>query len=69
VNLFYLQELLASLLALSAGEYVSVSSERNLEKSRPSSRKRELIDAPQGRLLELAAIYEHRGLTPATALE
>jgi VIT1/CCC1 family predicted Fe2+/Mn2+ transporter len=61
--------LVAGALSMAAGEYVSVSSQTDLEKADLAREKRELIDTPQEELLELAAIYEHRGLTPATALE
>ncbi|MDP5099962.1 MAG: VIT family protein [Nonlabens sp.] len=61
--------LVAGALSMAAGEYVSVSSQTDLEKADLAREKRELLDTPQEELLELAAIYERRGLEPATALE
>lgn len=61
--------LVAGALSMAAGEYVSVSSQTDLEKSDLAREKQELIDMPEEELHELAAIYEDRGLTTATALE
>lgn len=61
--------LVAGALSMAAGEYVSVSSQTDIEKSDLAREKQELIDTPEQELLELAQIYEERGLTPETALE
>jgi VIT1/CCC1 family predicted Fe2+/Mn2+ transporter len=59
----------AGALSMAAGEYVSVSSQTDVEKSDLAREKQELIDTPQEELLELAKIYEGRGLKTETALE
>lgn len=61
--------LVAGALSMAAGEYVSVSSQTDLEKADLAREIQELKDTPHAEMLELAAIYEHRGLEPATALE
>jgi VIT1/CCC1 family predicted Fe2+/Mn2+ transporter len=61
--------LVAGALSMAAGEYVSVSSQTDIEKSDLAREKQELIDTPEGELIELAKIYEERGLTNETALE
>jgi len=57
--------LVAGALSMAAGEYVSVSSQRDSEQADLRLEERELRDDPSGELRELAAIYEERGL-PAT---
>lgn len=61
--------LVAGALSMAAGEYVSVSSQTDIEKSDLEREKQELIDTPEEELKELAKIYEERGLKPTTALE
>lgn len=61
--------LVAGALSMAAGEYVSVSSQSDLEKSDLDREKMELETMPEQEMLELAKIYEGRGLRPATALE
>ncbi|MGJ8684944.1 MAG: VIT1/CCC1 transporter family protein [Nonlabens sp.] len=61
--------LVAGALSMAAGEYVSVSSQTDIEKSDLERERQELIDMPEEELIELAKIYEERGLTPETALE
>lgn len=61
--------LVAGALSMAAGEYVSVSSQTDIEQSDLEREQQELIDTPEEELIELAAIYEDRGLTPETALE
>ena len=61
--------LVAGALSMAAGEYVSVSSQTDVEKSDLAREQQELIDTPEEELLELAKIYESRGLTVETALE
>ncbi len=64
-----LASLVAGALSMAAGEYVSVSSQTDIEQSDLAKEQQELIDTPEEELLELAKIYEHRGLKPATAME
>jgi VIT1/CCC1 family predicted Fe2+/Mn2+ transporter len=52
---------------MAAGEYVSVSSQRDTELADLRLEKRELDDDPEGELDELTAIYERRGLSQALA--
>jgi VIT1/CCC1 family predicted Fe2+/Mn2+ transporter len=59
----------AGALSMAAGEYVSVSSQRDAERAEIAREKRELSAEPIGELRELAAIYEQRGLDPALALQ
>ncbi|MFK8164094.1 MAG: VIT family protein [Lewinella sp.] len=61
--------LVAGALSMAAGEYVSVSSQSDLEKSDLEREKKELETMPEEELQELAQIYVERGLRPATALE
>jgi vacuolar iron transporter family protein len=59
--------LVAGALSMAAGEYVSVSSQRDTEVADLALEARELADDPEGELRELALIYEGRGLTPDLA--
>ena len=61
--------LVAGALSMAAGEYVSVSSQRDAEQADIRLEERELRSDPQGELRELAGIYEQRGLPPALASE
>ncbi|MDO9356930.1 MAG: VIT family protein [Solirubrobacteraceae bacterium] len=61
--------LVAGALSMAAGEYVSVSSQRDSENADRRLERRELASDPAGELVELAAIYEARGLEPALALQ
>lgn len=61
--------LVAGALSMAAGEYVSVSSQTDIEKSDLAREKQELIDTPEEELVELTEIYKERGLKPETALE
>ena len=54
--------LTAGALSMAAGEYVSVSSQRDTERADLSLEERELLKDPGGELRELAEIYEQRGL-------
>lgn len=54
---------------MAAGEYVSVSSQSDVETADLEREKQELITMPESELKELAAIYETRGLTPNLALQ
>jgi VIT1/CCC1 family predicted Fe2+/Mn2+ transporter len=55
--------------SMAAGEYVSVSSQRDTEEADIQLEQRELRADPQGELRELAGIYEGRGLSPGLAGE
>jgi VIT1/CCC1 family predicted Fe2+/Mn2+ transporter len=59
--------LVAGALSMAAGEYVSVSSQRDAEEADIRLEQRELTRDPGGELRELAGIYERRGLSPALA--
>lgn len=58
----------AGALSMAAGEYVSVSSQSDLERSDLAMERRELREDPEGELHELAGIYEDRGLAPDLAM-
>ena len=60
--------LVAGALAMAAGEFVSVSSQTDLEKADIEREKQELEKDPEDELRYLAAIYEKRGLKKETAL-
>jgi vacuolar iron transporter family protein len=61
--------LVAGAGSMAAGEYVSVSSQRDTEDADLRLEARELADDPEGELAELTAIYEARGLKSELALE
>ncbi|WP_461789513.1 VIT1/CCC1 transporter family protein [Pedobacter sp.] len=61
--------LVSGALSMAAGEYVSVSSQADTENHDLEREKKELATMPEEELIELAKIYETRGLTPALALE
>lgn len=54
---------LAGALSMAAGEYVSVSTQRDTERALIALETRELAQDPDGELEELAGIYEGRGLS------
>ncbi|MET4681211.1 VIT1/CCC1 transporter family protein [Stenotrophomonas rhizophila] len=59
----------AGAMSMAAGEYVSVQSQADTELADLAVEKRELHEDPHSELEELAAIYRHRGLSPALAHE
>ncbi len=61
--------LVAGALSMAAGEYVSVSSQTDIETSDLAREKRELRDMPEEELKELANIYRLRGLSPDLAMQ
>jgi VIT1/CCC1 family predicted Fe2+/Mn2+ transporter len=61
--------LAAGALSMAAGEYVSVSSQRDSEAADLRLEEHELHADPDGELRELAGIYERRGLAPDLALQ
>jgi VIT1/CCC1 family predicted Fe2+/Mn2+ transporter len=54
--------LVAGAMAMAAGEYVSVSSQRDVERADLEQERGELKAQPEGEKQELAAIYVKRGL-------
>jgi VIT1/CCC1 family predicted Fe2+/Mn2+ transporter len=60
--------LVAGALSMAAGEYVSVSSQTDVEKADIEREKQELGEMPEIELQRLAEIYEKRGLKKETAL-
>ncbi|WP_284226696.1 VIT1/CCC1 transporter family protein [Mycobacterium antarcticum] len=59
--------LVAGAVSMALGEYVSVSTQRDTEKALLEKERQELVDSPADELAELAAIYEGKGLSTATA--
>ena len=67
VILAALAGLVAGALSMAAGEYVSVSSQTDVEKADIEREKQELEEMPDLELQRLAEIYEKRGLKKETA--
>jgi VIT1/CCC1 family predicted Fe2+/Mn2+ transporter len=61
--------LVAGALSMAAGEYVSVSSQRDAERADIRLEESELRRDPEGEMRELASIYERRGLPRDLAIE
>lgn len=61
--------LVAGTLSMAAGEYVSVSSQTDIEKADIQREMKELEEMPQEELKILAQIYEKRGLKQETAMQ
>jgi len=61
--------LVAGALSMAAGEYVSVSSQSDIETADLKREKKELETIPDVELKELAKIYQHRGLDNDLAME
>jgi VIT1/CCC1 family predicted Fe2+/Mn2+ transporter len=61
--------LVAGALSMAAGEYVSVSSQTDIEKADIKREKQELRDSPEEELELLTQIYINRGLQRETALQ
>lgn len=61
--------LVAGALSMAAGEYVSVSSQTDVEKADIEREKNELNEMPDEELKILAQIYERRGLRKDTAMQ
>jgi VIT1/CCC1 family predicted Fe2+/Mn2+ transporter len=57
----------AGALSMAAGEYVSVSTQRHLEKSELARQKADLDRDPERELAVLARIFEQRGVAPPLA--
>ena len=60
--------MVAGALSMAAGEYVSVSSQTDIEKADIKREKKELDEMPELELQMLAKIYEERGLKKDTAM-
>src|SRR6478735_2095943 len=54
-------------ISMALGEYVSVSSQKDSQHALIEKERRELEEQPEEELEELAAIYQGKGLSPATA--
>jgi len=59
--------LVAGAMSMAAGEYVSVSSQADTEAADLARERQELLTEPESEHLELAMIYQARGLTPELA--
>lgn len=59
--------LVAGAISMALGEYVSVSSQRDTERTLIAKERDELEHLPEQELIELAGFYEAKGLTPRTA--
>lgn len=59
--------LVAGAVSMALGEYVSVSSQRDSQTALLAQEERELAETPEQELAELTALYEAKGLSPATA--
>jgi len=59
--------LAAGAMSMAAGEYVSVSSQSDVERADIARERQALQDTPEAEERELASIYESRGLSPQTA--
>jgi VIT1/CCC1 family predicted Fe2+/Mn2+ transporter len=59
--------LVAGALSMAAGEFVSVSSQRDSEQADLDLERRELRENPDDELRELASIYQAHGLSPEMA--
>jgi VIT1/CCC1 family predicted Fe2+/Mn2+ transporter len=69
VVLAALAGLVAGALSMAAGEYVSVSSQSDIEKADLKREKKELATRPDEELLELAELYQQRGLDSKLAMQ
>lgn len=61
--------LVAGALSMAAGEYVSVSSQSDIEAADLQRETKELEETPEAELQELADIYEKRGLDKVLSLQ
>ena len=59
--------LVAGSMSMAAGEFVSVSSQRDAEQADIELEKRELVEEPEAELRELTMIYVRRGLSETLA--
>ncbi|MFE3185087.1 VIT family protein [Streptomyces violascens] len=61
--------LLAGSMSMAAGEYVSVSTQRDSEKAALATERRELKESPEAELAELTGLLAERGLSEEVARE
>ncbi|MEI7055012.1 VIT family protein [Nocardioides sp. CCNWLW239] len=61
--------LVAGAISMAAGEYVSVSTQRDTEESLIAKERRELLEMPEEELRELEGFLRDRGLEPSTAAD
>ncbi|MET3962089.1 VIT1/CCC1 family predicted Fe2+/Mn2+ transporter [Marmoricola sp. OAE513] len=61
--------LVAGALSMAAGEYVSVSTQRDTEEALLAKEAQELLDDPEDELAELAGIYRDKGLSDDLAIQ
>lgn len=61
--------LLAGAFSMAAGEWTSVQSQTELVRAEIAKEQRELVRKPAAEQAELAALYRHRGLSPALAAQ
>ena len=61
--------LVSGALSMAAGEYVSVSSQADVERADVEQERRELAANPEAERAELASIYVRRGLSPELAAQ
>ena len=61
--------LTAGAMSMAAGEYVSVSTQRDSERALLTLEKRELHEDPDGELAELTGLYEQKGMSRELAAE
>ena len=59
--------LVAGALSMAAGEFVSVSTQRDTEQALLDKERRELDEMPEEEFVELVAIYQGKGLSPDLA--
>jgi VIT1/CCC1 family predicted Fe2+/Mn2+ transporter len=59
--------LVAGAVSMALGEYVSVSTQRDTEKSMLAKERKELIDSPDEEFAELISMYRNKGLSLRTA--
>ncbi|MFC5125017.1 VIT1/CCC1 transporter family protein [Pseudoclavibacter helvolus] len=59
--------LVGGAISMALGEYVSVSSQSDSQKALIAKERRELAEEPEAELIELAGLYEAKGLSPDTA--
>jgi VIT1/CCC1 family predicted Fe2+/Mn2+ transporter len=69
VMLAGLAGLVGGAMSMAAGEYISVSSQSDIEDADLATEREELAQFPQAEHKELAAIYVARGLDPVLAAE
>ncbi|MCE0487200.1 VIT1/CCC1 transporter family protein [Ornithinimicrobium sediminis] len=59
--------LVAGAMSMAVGEYVSVSTQRDSERTMLAKERRELVEMPEEELAELTLIYQAKGLDPDLA--